>query len=135
MRRLRREQRTDVALGYELPTLDRPWMTPAQRQAVADPLRRLQSPLDGGEDRPAIGAAKDLTEAACEIAIERSGGSPGNLDLPALFKLALPDELARTSELGRGLIATVQRLAELRNKVGAGHGHASLPEVSTATRC
>ena len=108
-------------------------MTAAQVQAVADPLRRLQTALDSAAHTSAVGAAKDLVESACKVAIEHAGNvPPRSAELPALFKLALPDDATRASDIGRSLAATVQRLAELRNVAGAGHGHAELREASAA---
>jgi hypothetical protein len=108
-------------------------MTDAQRRAVTDPLARLQSALDYEQHTAAIGAAKDLVEAACKVAIERGGEvASRNIDLPRLFRLTLPDDAARGSELGRSLVTVVQRLATLRNIAGAGHGQASLEDASAA---
>jgi hypothetical protein len=133
MRRLRREAITDFALATH-PQLVQPWMTESQRRAISEPLTGLRLALDGNRYATAIGAAKDLVEAACKLAIERASGSvPRSASLPILFKqahrtVAAPDQ--PTSDLGRSLAATVQRLAELRNVAGAGHGHASAPTVA-----
>jgi hypothetical protein len=133
IRRLQRERRTDAALGHDLPRLGRRWMSEAQLHAVVDALRRLQAALDGADHTGAIGAAKDLVEAACKVALGRAGTPlPRNPDLPRLFKLALLDDATRGSDVGKSLAATVQRLAELRNAAGAGHGHAALPDASAS---
>lgn len=135
LRRHLREGATDTALGLRFPSLSRPWMTEVQQRAVLEPLTRLQAALDGDYHSAAIGAAKELVEAACKLNIERSGQeAPAAASLPTLFKQAshAQDAEAEESEspLGRSLASVVQRLAELRNAVGAGHGHASPPQVS-----
>jgi hypothetical protein len=131
MRRLQREAATEAVLGARFPVLVRPWMTDGQRHAITEPLMRLQSTLDGEQGSAAIGAAKELVEAACKITIERAGQTPAKgASLPALFKQAhagMAD--APGSPVGNGLAATVQRLAELRNSVGTGHGRASSSAV------
>jgi hypothetical protein len=133
MRRLAREGRTDAALGARLPMLAQPWMSSGQVAALAQPLQALRDALDRGRSGATLGAAKDLVEAACKIAIERGGGTAArSASLPALFKQAnstLPETDGSDGALGRSMAATVQRLAELRNAVGAGHGHASVAEL------
>ncbi len=132
MRRLTREQRTDAALGLGFPNLTQSWMDDGQRRAILAPLAGLQVALDTGNNGAAIGAAKDLVEAACKIRIERAGGSFGRSDsLPTLFKATREATgiQAPGEEVAKSLAATVQRLAELRNAVGAGHGQASVPKL------
>jgi len=132
MRRLAREQRTDAALGLGFPNLTQRWMDDGQRGAILAPLAGLQAGLDTGSNGAAIGAAKDLVEAACKIQIERAGGSFGRGDsLPTLFKAVREADgtQAPGEEVTKSLAATVQRLAELRNAVGAGHGQASVLQV------
>lgn len=134
MRCLAREQRTDAALGKGMPRLAQPWMNDEQRRAISQPVETLRTALDGVRPGAAIGAAKDLVEAACKVTIERSDqAAPRGDSLPVLFKQAraiISAEDKSGDELGRSLAATVQRLAELRNTAGAGHGHASLPNLS-----
>lgn len=134
MRRLERASRSDAAVGEHLPKLVQPWMTDAQKHAICEPLRTLRVSLDDGRHVAAIGAAKDLAEAACKIAIERHGSpAPRNTSLPTLFKLATatpPTDEPADGAIGKSLAATVQRLAELRNSTGAGHGHASSSVIS-----
>ncbi len=132
MRRLQREATTDAALGARFPTLARPWMTEDQRRAITEPLLRLQNALDREQGPAAIGAAKELIEAACKITIERAGQTPSSgASLPTLFKQAhaATGADAPGSPLGNSLASTVQRLAELRNTVGTGHGRASSSDV------
>ena len=132
VRRQRREELTDAALCGVVPNLLQPWMSEVQRRAISTPLSHLRAALDNEQIVAAVGAAKDLTEAACKVAIEHARGTaPSGDSLPSLFKeaLALSDVDAAYAEVGRSLAATVQRLAELRNAVGAGHGRAAQPDV------
>jgi len=134
--RLRREERelaTDVALGLGLPDLIQPWMTDGQRRAIADPMRALRLALDEGHPSSAVGAAKDLAEAACKVALE-GAGHPASFSgsLPSLFKqaFAVVEPTAELdASLGRSLAAAAQALAEMRNTAGAGHGRAAAIEV------
>ncbi|MGN6373575.1 MAG: abortive infection family protein [Solirubrobacteraceae bacterium] len=132
MRRLRREAATDAALGMGFPRLIRAWMSEGQRRAIAEPLSRLRETLDNEQYPAAIGAAKELVEAACKVVIERAGESSSkSASLPTLYKQAQATYRvdAPAVPVTKGLVSTVQRLAELRNAVGAGHGRASSPEV------
>ena len=52
--------------------------------------------------------------------------------MPTLFKSAYrcsADEETVGADLGRSLASTAQRLAELRNSAGAGHGYAAPPQL------
>lgn len=131
MRRQQRDRRTDATLGLGFPYLTQSWMDEGQRRAILAPLASLQSALDADDSATAIGAAKDLVEAACKVRIESRGASftPGE-SLPKLFKTARePGASGPSDEVAKSLAATVQRLAELRNAVGAGHGRASAPNL------
>jgi hypothetical protein len=87
VRQQRRARLTDAALGGPGLDLVRPWMDDPQRRAVTTPLTHLRSALDAEQFVSAVGAAKDLTEAACKVAIEHGGGTaPVAASLPALFK-------------------------------------------------
>ena len=134
MRRLERESATDASLGHQTASLVQPWMTDAQERAILGPLHALRVALDGEQHVAAVGAAKDLVEAACKVALEQAGSTiSGKESLPALFKRATSDGGAEGDDaglVGRSLASTVQRLAELRNVAGAGHGHASVLEMS-----
>jgi hypothetical protein len=130
LRRQLREGGTDAALGLRFPNLTPAWMDDGQRRAVLAPLRNLQAALDHGNHGAAVGAAKDLVEAACKIRIESGGGTFSRTDsLTTLFKAVREANGPQGpgEELARSLAATVQRLAELRNAVGAGHGQSSVP--------
>jgi hypothetical protein len=134
LRRQRREQRTDVALGIEFPQLSPAWLSESQKGAIAEPIGALRAALDAGRHGDAIGAAKDLVEAACKISLEQVGVPiTASQSLPTLFKQACDatnDGGSVGEDLGRSLTSTVQRLAELRNAAGAGHGRASVPTRS-----
>jgi hypothetical protein len=133
IRRRRRDLFTDAALGGVLPMLIRPWMSDAEKGAIWEPLTALRAALDGERGVAAVGAAKELVEASCKVVVARAGTDVGeNPSLPTLFKIAyrcIAGEDRSTEKLGRTLTSTAQRLAELRNAVGAGHGHAVLPEI------
>jgi Abortive infection C-terminus len=129
----RRAALTDIALGGSLPDL-RGAVTEPERPAITGPFSHLRSALDAGRNADAVGAAKELAEAACKLVLQRAGEKvPGRPDLPALYKLAAVtrQDPEPASDLGRSLAVTVQRLAELRNDVGAGHGHATQPRVGS----
>lgn len=134
IRRLERQSATDAALGAVFPALIRPWMDATQQRAVGEPLRCLRAALDDERHTAAVGAAKDLLEATCKVLLARAGQpASGASSLPTLFKEAhrayALDATEPASDLGRSLAATVQRLAELRNAAGAGHGHAAPPAL------
>ena len=131
IRRHRREQATDVALGRELPVFRHAWLADAQRQALARPLHDLRAALDDNRAPAAVGAAKELVEAACKVVLAHLGKQPpAGASLPTLFKDARNAAGVSDGDLGRSLSATVERLAALRNVVGSGHGRANEPEVS-----
>ena len=131
VRRRRREQATDVALGRELPVLRHPWLTDAQREALARPLRDLQAALDDDRSPAAVGAAKELAEAACKVVLDHLGKQPpAGASLAALFKEARNAAGVSDGDMGRSLSAAIEHLAELRNVAGSGHGRADAPQVS-----
>jgi hypothetical protein len=132
IRRQRREAMTDAAMGVTLPQFLRPRMTDTQRRAVVEPLANLRAALDADRRSAAIGAAKDLAEAACKVAIERTGGQvPSGASLTALFKQAAAGGVDNgESDVGLRLSAVVHQLGELRNIAGAGHGRAAQPDIS-----
>lgn len=134
LRRQRRERSTDAALGMGFPNLTAPWMDDDQRRAIIATLANLRVALDGEDGRAAIGAAKDLVEAACKIRIEYGRGTFSKGDsLPKLIKAVRETSGPQGpgEEVARSVAATVQRLAELRNAAGAGHGQASVPQVGS----
>ena len=133
MRRQRREKLTDAAMGATFPRLLRPWMTDAQRRAISEPLANLRLALDADRRSVVIGAAKDLLEAACKVAIERAGQPVASGEsLPTLFKLAAGAKATDTmeSDVGHRLSAVVAQLAALRNVAGSGNGRTLQPELS-----
>ena len=137
IRRLRREALTDAALGRSLPVLEHAWLNDTQRTALAQPLNDLQAALDDHRHGAAVGAAKDLAESACKVVLAHAGATPSpGSSLPALFKhahaVAASPAAGPDSDLGRSLAATVQRLAELRNRAGAGHGRDAPGDLDAA---
>lgn len=135
VRRQRREALTDAAIGVVLPNLVSSQMSEPERSAITIPFSHLRSGLDNEQFVAAVGAAKDLVEAACKVTLARSGqAAPVGDPLPALFKQALDTigDDGSQADVGRSLAATVQRIAELRNAVGAGHGRAAQPDVNPA---
>jgi hypothetical protein len=128
----RRQDMADAVLGTTFPGLLLDGVDEARKRAIAEPLRRLRAAIDNEHWFDVIGAAKDLVEAACKVTIELSGATPTpRADIIALAKEA---QTARNDDqatpLSRSVVATVQRLAELRNDVGAGHGHSELPDLA-----
>lgn len=133
LRHQRRSQLTDAAMGVALPEFARSWMSEGQRRAVTEPVAALRVALDNERWPAAIGAAKDLTEAACKISIEHAGGTtPAGDSLPGLFKRARAASGvdATEADLGHRLAAVVDQLGQVRNAAGAGHGRADQREVS-----
>lgn len=137
MRRMARETATDVALGTAFPDLLQTWMDESQRRAITVPLIGLRSALDGEQHSGTLGAAKDLVEAACRITLDRTGHTPREQhpSLPTLFKeahriTASSQDIDVGSALGPSLAATVDKLAQLRNSAGTGHGRASAPALT-----
>jgi hypothetical protein len=127
----RRQDVSDGVIGAVFPGLALDAVDEPRKRAIAEPLRRLRTALDNEHWFDVVGASKDLVEAACKVSIELGGETPSpRVDLIALAKEAQrvrgDDEAA---PLSRSVVATVQRLAELRNDIGAGHGHSELPEV------
>lgn len=136
IRRLRREALTDAALGRRVPVLEHAWLNDTQRTALAHALRDLQAALDEGRHGAAVGA-KDLAESACKVVLAHAGATPSSgSSLLALFKQAhaavASPSAGPNSALGRSLAATVQRLAELRNRAGAGHGRDAPADLDPA---
>ena len=104
-------------------------------QVFHEHLRRIDAGL--ASDPPAaIASSKEMVESVCKIILDDYDISYGrNLDLLDLYKEtakalrlnaeAVPDSV-KGSQAAQGalraLVTTVQRLAELRNELGLGHG-------------
>jgi hypothetical protein len=126
VRRQRREDLTDGALGGLISELTLAQMSDSQRGAITVPLANLAAALDNERYVAAVGAEKDLAESACKVMVDRTGAKPAS-SLPSLFKQAL-DVAGRSdaaTNVGKSLAATVQRLAELRNAVALVTGERS----------
>jgi hypothetical protein len=97
-------------------------------------LRRIDAGI-GSDPAAAIGSSKELVESVCKVILDDYGIEYGRKDdLLDLYKAAaaallnaesVPDS-AKGSQAAQGalraLVTTVQRLAELRNELGIGHG-------------
>lgn len=81
VRRQRRDAMTDASLGGELPEFVVAALSDVQRLAVAGPLTHLRSALDNEHPVAAVGAAKDLVEAACKVVIAAAGQAPSGGDV------------------------------------------------------
>lgn len=108
-------------------------------QVDEDVLREHLTRLERGlEDDPAavIGSSKELIESVCKLALHRLGIEFNETDdVPALVKTTLkelnlhPEALAPTAPAGEAvkrilgsLASMAVGVAELRNKIGTGHG-------------
>ena len=116
-----RSEESDATLGFRLISTQR--FGPDVAAAIGRPLRDLRAALEDERPEAVIGAAKELVEAACKVVLDAAGTPPGTRSsLPGLFADARRAVQITDGDLGRSLSATVQRLADLRNAVGAGHG-------------
>ena len=72
LRRVRREHLIDAALGQALmpASVD---LTTVAAQAVGRPLRDLRAALADERPAAAVGAAKELVEAACKVVLAEHG--------------------------------------------------------------
>lgn len=113
-------------------------------QVFHEHLRRIDAGL--GSDPPAaIASSKEMVESVCKIILDDYDITYGkSLDLLDLYKetakaLRLNAEAVPNSAKGsqaaqgalRALVTTVQRLAELRNELGLGHGRSRSSQALT----
>jgi len=132
VRRQRRESVTDEILGTVCTRLRGADLSDAQRRAIEVPLAGLRAALDGERHEAAIGAAKELVEAASKLALARAGVEPAaRASVASLAKLALTTEGSNPpgEDLARRMAGVVDALAELRTEVGTGHGRAEQEAV------
>jgi hypothetical protein len=109
-----------------------------------DHLRRIEAGL-AADPAVAIASSKEMVESACKIILDDYGVAySGKDDLLDLYKKAaaalklnaesVPDNV-KGSQAAQGalraLVTTVQRLAELRNELGLGHGRNRASEALT----
>jgi len=113
-------------------------------QAFEEHLRRIDAGL-GSDPAAAIGSSKELVESACKVILDDYSIEYSRKDdLLELYKkvadaLKLKAEAVPTSAQGsqaaqgvlRALVTTVQRLAELRNELGLGHGRTAPSAAAT----
>lgn len=133
-RRLHRQHDVDhllaAAVGdHSLVTLSRP-----ARDALAHHLTAVRGALERDDPSAAIGAAKEFVEAAAKIVLLRGVGAQpsaaanlGQLYRQALTSAGRHDPADPGFTMARGAAALVDRLAELRNKHGSGHGRTQPP--------
>jgi hypothetical protein len=112
----------------------------ADAAAIHDHLRRLAANVDS-DPRLAVSVAKDLVESTAKLVLRERGETyTGKEDLPALVSRAqsslglhaagvsASNEEAKALKTILGSLASLtQGVAELRNKVGTGHGRDSVP--------
>lgn len=133
VRRQRREAVTDELLGLVFPRLGELDLTDAQRRAIQVPLAGVQAALDDERYEPAVGAAKDLVEAASKLSLLKAGREPAaRASVASLVKLALTASAGDTGgeEIARRLAGVVDALGDLRTNVGTEHGRAEQTEAS-----
>jgi hypothetical protein len=131
-RRERRAQAADMTLS-PIGLLSASWLADDWRDSVRVQLVGLRGALDRQEWTAAVGAAKNLTEAAALVVLQRAGQKPpsGRPSVSTLVREACdaadkPDDLAKRSA------SVVQAVADLRNASDAGHGQAVRAEVPRA---
>lgn len=109
--------------------------------SIRDNLRRLDSNVDA-DPRLAVSVAKDLVESTAKLVLrERAETYTDKEDLPPLVSRAqqalklhaagVPgdsEEAKALKTILSSLARLTQGVTELRNKVGVGHGRASVPE-------
>jgi hypothetical protein len=109
--------------------------------SIRDNLRRLDSNVDA-DPRLAVSVAKDLVESTAKLVLRERGETyTDKEDLPPLVSRAqqalklhaagVPGDTEEAKAL-KTILSSLTRLTqgvtELRNKVGVGHGRASVPE-------
>lgn len=109
--------------------------------SIRDNLRRLDSNVDA-DPRLAVSVAKDLVESTAKLVLRERGETyTDKEDLPPLVSRAqqalklhaagVPgdsEEAKALKTILSSLARLTQGVTELRNKVGVGHGRASVPE-------
>lgn len=132
VRRQRREFLTDEAMGLAFPRLRGAELPVSQRRAIEVPLVGLRAALDGERYEAAVGAAKELVEAASKLVLARAGVEPAaRASVASLAKLALATQSGDSlgEDLARRLSGVVETLGNLRTEVGTGHGRAEQAAV------
>lgn len=113
-------------------------------QVLQEHLRRIEREVDT-DPAGAIGACKELVESLCKLILEHGGRNYATGDdLMKLYKNmaqhlqlnaeAVPDDAkgsAAAQGVLRAMVSTVQRLAELRNELGRGHGRAKTSSLQS----
>lgn len=145
VRRQRREAITDEVMGLVFPVLRGLELPEAQRRAIEIPLVGLRTALDGERYEGAIGAAKELAEAACKLVLVRAGVEPAaRASVGSLVKQALSvtSNGPEDEDLARRMSGVVEALGDLRTEVGTGHGraeqqaaHAEVARLAASVAC
>lgn len=120
-------------MGRVFPRLGGLELPEAQRRAIEVPLRGLRTALDGERYEAAVGAAKELVEAASKLVLARAGTEPAaRASVASIAKLALATGSSDPSDedLARRMGGVVEALGNLRMEVGTGHGRAEQDSVA-----
>jgi len=134
-RHLRRQRTVEHLLAGivnedSLATLSQP-----ARDAVDHHLQTVRRAIERDDPAAVIGAAKELVEAAAKIVLARAGVQPnaraslGQLYRQALVATGRSDQEAPGFTMSRGAASLIDRLAQLRNKHGSGHGRPQPPDA------
>jgi len=134
-RQLRREQDVDrlltAAVGEDLLAA----LPQAARESLEHHLAAVRGALERDDPSAAIGAAKEFVESAAKIALLQAGTQPpAAANLGQLYRQALTctgrhDPADPGFTMARGAAALVDRVAEMRNKHGSGHGRPQPPDA------
>lgn len=136
VRQQRRTAVTDEVMGLMFPRLRGVELSDAQRRAITVPLGGLRTALDGERYEAAVGAAKELVEAASKVVLARAGVEPAaRASVASLAKLALETQRSDSvnEDLARRLSGVVDALGNLRMELGTGHGRSEQDAVDAET--
>lgn len=113
----------------------------AQWSAIVDAADRLNRAVDANDLAAVVGGCKDLCECVAKVVLVARTEADEGLDYPALITKALTTLGRRPGhgdvadgpirDMVQGARKVVITLAEMRNKVGSGHGRSTAP-VTTA---
>jgi hypothetical protein len=135
-RRLRRELYAERVLAGQLALDGDALVDPEGRAAIVGHADAMQRALAEERWSECVSAAKNLVESAAKAVLSARGEPPpaGGVKLSGVYRDALGagDDDAAGWTLTRGLVGLVQGLAELRNSMGAGHGHAEARDAGRA---
>jgi hypothetical protein len=108
-----------------------------QWNAIVDAVNRLNRAVDANDLAAIVGGCKDLCECVAKVVLVARTEADEGLDYPALITKALTTLGRRPGhgdvadgpirDMVQGARKVVVTLAEMRNKVGSGHGRATAP--------